>query len=689
MTTLSEFLAAFFRDEAEEIYLRAFKAKGAPDAPDNRPLIEVITRRLLVTDSALQQRMTAANKTRGWYFVVNSGGNTDADITRFNAFFAENDSLPIEEQHRRLDAAPLPPSIRLETQKSVHAYWLIAGTCDVDAWREMQGSLIAHFDGDRSIKNRSRVMRLPFFNHVHYDKERGALSYKRVELVEFAPERRYTLEEMQAAFAPVREPLPESPAGEASPCASEFETWNELHAETSRRIRLSPKARTERKGWTHAPGLCHGSTDGKGVFVSPDGAYGCHKRCSGAQVRAAHGLPERPNTTEPDTVAQNNGESASKPAPRFILTSLDDLLLEPEEQVAYVWDRTLPAGGASICAAKPKVGKSTLARNLAVAVTRGEVFFGRATAKGKVIYLCLEEKRAEVAAHFRRMGAQGADIHIHTGRTPDDALTALQAAIDELNPVLVIIDPLSRFVRVRDFNDYAEMARGMEPIIDLARVTGCHILCVHHCGKGEREGGDALLGSTALFGAVDTLLQMKRKDQTRTLHTIQRYGEDMPETVAHLDAETGIVTPGGELATLRIEECKRSILEAMGDESLTEPDIKERLGGNQTLTAKAIRALYESGALARIGAGRRGDPFRYQKSDAVSEENSILDSTDIENRENRENRESTEDDREPDWLADVAATDWMKDELDEVLERAAILEFDSGIARDEAERLAR
>lgn len=333
--------------------------------------------------------------------------------------------------------------------------------------------------------------------------------------------------------------------------------------------------------------------------------------------------PGRQAAQASEASARDNGGAGQRPQPRFTLTALDELLSEPEEDVAYVWDRTLPAGGTSICAAKPKVGKSTLARNLAVAVTRGESFFGRATARGKVIYLCLEEKRAEVAAHFRRMGAQGPDILIHTGRAPDDALAALREAIDEHSPLLVIVDPLSRFVRVRDFNDYAEITRGMEPLIDLARLTGCHILCVHHCGKGEREGGDALLGSTALFGAVDTALLMKRRDQARTLHTVQRYGEDMPETVAHLDAETGIVTAGGDLAALQLEERKRAVLEAMGEESLTEPDIKERVGGNQTVTAKAVRALYDSGELARTGAGKRGDPYHYQKANAEPEKSSI------------------------------------------------------------------
>ena len=89
------------------------------------------------------------------------------------------------------------------------------------------------------------------------------------------------------------------------------------------------------------------------------------------------------------------------------------------------------------------MGKSTLARNLAVAVSKGADFFGHTTAKGKVIYLCLEEKRAEIARHFRQMKASGSEIIIHTGIAPSAALEALELAIKEHSLALIVIDSLS------------------------------------------------------------------------------------------------------------------------------------------------------------------------------------------------------------------------------------------------------
>lgn len=649
--TVSGFLAAFFPDKCEPVHLRAFAPKKAPKNDIRFTARQIVTSWLaLAMDTALQEQVRQLNETRGLYFVVNAGGKTDEEITRFNAWFAEDDTHSIDEQHQMLDAAPLVPSIRVETRQSVHAYWLIKGDCSAEEWREIQQRLIFRLGGDEKIKNPSRVLRLPFFNHVHYDKETGGLSFKRVELVEFAPERRYTHAEMQAAFAPVRESSSEIPFSEAQLGIGRFSTWSELNTEAVKRIRLSPKARTNGKGWTHAPGTCHGSAEGKAQFVSPDDAYGCHNGCSTAQVRASHGLPEHPDTSESDANV-THGQSKARRISRFNFTTLDDLLDEPEEETAYLWDKTLPRGGFSICAAKPKVGKSTLARNLAVAVSKGADFFGRTTAKGKVIYLCLEEKRAEVARHFRQMKAGGSEIIIHTGSAPSAALEALELAIKEHSPALIVIDPLSRFVRVTDFNSYGEVTRGLEPLIDLARTSDCqcHIMAVHHNGKGEREGGDALLGSTGFFGAVDALLTMKKRDRVRTLETLQRYGEDIPETVVHLDAETGLVTAGGDLHALQVEEHKTKVLEALGNEPLTEGDIRERAGGNQSLVSKALRALYENGDVQRTGAGKRGDPYHYEKS-------SVSRFSITEEPRNQENRETNDgQDALPDEEAELAA----------------------------------
>ncbi len=311
----------------------------------------------------------------------------------------------------------------------------------------------------------------------------------------------------------------------------------------------------------------------------------------------------------------NQGNRPNQGTQGFALTPLADLLAEPAEEFGYVVDSLLIAGGVSILAAKPKVGKSTLARNIGLAVARGEPFFDHPTHQGPVIYLALEEKRSKVAEHFALMGATDEPIVIHVGSAPKDALAELTAAIEQHGAVLAIIDPLFKLVRFRDGNDYTEVSGALEPLIALARNSGCHLLCVHHLGKGERDGGDAVLGSTALFGAVDTLLKMKRSGSAaRTIEAIQRYGDDLPETVVHLDPQTGIVKAAGDVAVLRLEEAGQAILDALGEETLTEGDIRERAKGNESLLAKALRELVARGLVTRTGGGKKNDAYYYTVS---------------------------------------------------------------------------
>jgi hypothetical protein len=298
---------------------------------------------------------------------------------------------------------------------------------------------------------------------------------------------------------------------------------------------------------------------------------------------------------------------------KFTLTLLAQLLAEPEEITSWLWDKTLPRAGLSLLVSKPKVGKTTLVRNLALKVAGGKLFLGRGTTSGPVVYLALEEKRAEVAAHFLRMGANDEKILIHTGSAPKEAIAALKVAITQSGAVLAIVDPLFRMVRIKDGNDYAEVTRALEPLLMLARETGCHILTVHHSVKGDREGGDGILGSTALFGSVDTALVMRRRETERTLESIQRYGVNIPRMLLTFDPETGLIDAAGTVDELETQRLREEILQTLEDGKLTETEIRDAIGGNTGLVGKALRKLLADHEVEREGSGRRGDPFRYQK----------------------------------------------------------------------------
>ncbi len=149
--------------------------------------------------------------------VVNTGGDTDAEITRINAQWVENDDLPKDEQMKALQAFSLPPSIIVESEKSLHAYWLVKADSKVELFRSIQKALADHFHGDQQMANPSRAMRLPGFWHQKKDTPFP------VRIIEYHPERRYTQDELIAV-------LPEyvAPAGgAASPAEHEVKEGSE------------------------------------------------------------------------------------------------------------------------------------------------------------------------------------------------------------------------------------------------------------------------------------------------------------------------------------------------------------------------------------------------------------------------------------------------------------------------------
>ncbi|MDE1970025.1 MAG: AAA family ATPase [Patescibacteria group bacterium] len=303
--------------------------------------------------------------------------------------------------------------------------------------------------------------------------------------------------------------------------------------------------------------------------------------------------------------------------PKFGFTSLNDLLKESEEEISWVVENLLPSGGFSIVIAKPKVGKSTLARQAALAVARGEPFLGRQVIQGAVLYVSLEEKRSEVRSHFQLMGATGSeDLGVYVGSLPDSANEWLKSEIERKKPILVIVDTLFRFASVSDVNDYSKVIKALDPLLSLARTYSAHVMGIHHARKGGGDGADTALGSTAIFGSVDTAIVLKRTDSKRTIETQQRYGTDMEPSILLFDPDTKMVVFGGtkeEDDVLKVSEAILELLKA-SNEPMLQVDIDNAVEGRTTHKRRALQELVKAQKIGRTGSGKKGDPFQYSCS---------------------------------------------------------------------------
>ncbi len=290
-----------------------------------------------------------------------------------------------------------------------------------------------------------------------------------------------------------------------------------------------------------------------------------------------------------------------------------NLLKFAEEPVPWLIDNLLIQGGCSLLAAKPKVGKTTLSRCLALAVSRGEQFLGQKTQNRNVLLLALEDRLSEVGRHFRSLGATDIDcvsILSEAPRTP----IQLKDLIQKNNFGLVIIDTMVLGVRgLVDLNDYLQVSQAISPYVQIARETNAHIMFIHHLSKRERGGGDQILGSTALFGSVDSVLILDRQKQLRTFSTIMRYGKDWPTARLQMTNE-------GQIEICE-EEDKESSVKSQIIEKLsgaknpsTEKEIEAAVYGRTAYKRRVLRDLFQSGEIERVGNGTKSSPYKYSRT---------------------------------------------------------------------------
>ncbi|MCY4156227.1 MAG: AAA family ATPase [Gammaproteobacteria bacterium] len=279
-----------------------------------------------------------------------------------------------------------------------------------------------------------------------------------------------------------------------------------------------------------------------------------------------------------------------------------DEMLTSEDDFQYLVADLLPLPGLSLMSAKPKCGKSTLARTLAADVALGSVFLDRGTHRGKVLFCSFEESPRKMKKEFAPMGLPP-DTQIRfvysRGGAKEDFLPKLEATIAEYRPSLVIIDTLQKVLNVRDLNDYALTIDAIEPYRNVAESNACHIMFLHHNRKGQADhAADAVLGSTALTGEVDTILIMDRKaDGFREVHSINRDGEDLTRTRLRFDPETRRLTLGDSVTKVKARAAKTKILEYIDAQGgwVKQPDIvkSEKEGGAGVRKGEALRLLKE------------------------------------------------------------------------------------------------
>jgi hypothetical protein len=308
---------------------------------------------------------------------------------------------------------------------------------------------------------------------------------------------------------------------------------------------------------------------------------------------------------------------------RFQIVTAAELLATAPRPVSWVWDKLLPEGALAMLAAAPKVGKSTLAGDLAVAVAQGRPCAGFATKQCPVLIVAVEERRDDVRRRLERFGLRPTDpLYISGYATPED-LPAIRDAIERYGIELVILDTLTAYWAgfVSEENNNTETAKALRPFLDIARAGDVCVLLLHHHGKGDRRGTEAIRGASAVFALMDQAIQMftvsDLDDPHRTLQVAGRYAGDSPRAVTLvLDGREYRRVEGGQKAA-KDADAQSKVWAALPEPD-SDPKEDDALATETGLDVKPVRAVLEAltdrGLVERTGLGKSKHPYLYRRA---------------------------------------------------------------------------
>ena len=248
-------------------------------------------------------------------------------------------------------------------------------------------------------------------------------------------------------------------------------------------------------------------------------------------------------------------ETAAKSPPKPAVLSLAQLLTEQPDSPPPGWIEPglLPPQGILFVGGEPKVGKSLLVANLALALAAGKDRAGFTIPAARRVLVCQFELPTPQfvgrLARMRRPLGTAADQNLLVDtRAGGNLLSAPQGLNHFLNAArhaaaeVIVLDPLYS-THDQDENDTRSMAALCQSLLRLRDASQAALIVVHHVRKSitRFEIGSAFRGSSALHAVGDSYLLLTRPSPQ--LATIElrfqfRYAASLPPRLLQLDPRT-------------------------------------------------------------------------------------------------------------------------------------------------------
>lgn len=532
----------------------------------------------------------------GVFVVINKGGQRKDEISRIRAVFADTDGAPLD------PLLVLEPHIVIQSSPNRwHVYWLVDNRFPVEQFSSVQLAIATKFDTDPSIKDLSRVMRLPGFKHC-----KGIpFQVQIVKLASSLP--RYSIDEIQAGLGLACIPV-----------------VHEVNSTTTKPVfplgDLLFRNQDVEQGGRNSKLLSYvGQIRSQGV---PE-----HLILGIAMdYNLAHCKPPLDEQEVLSVVNRyaNVKQSADFPNGEIVFT---DILPPPRD---FSIDKLLLAGKSAVLAGLGGVSKTQLAIQAAICVALGMPFLGRNTKEGSVLMLLGEEDSEEIARRFNATAKHlsiseyeksqitkrvhslpmiGEDMRMAKIQGGSAESTGfLTRVVDRSNALrdsskcnvrLIVLDHAG-LIHGGDFNAREDVVRTMSLINELADTTGSAVLLLAHSPKSSAHADESsasdVAGSSAWVDHSRAAFILK----TMSEEEAKRFGTpvELRKDFLSLSSVKGNYIPSDQqiwLTRKQMDSYETSVLEKV---DLSIP-AKPSAGSNIKLRTKIHQLILEKPFLTR------------------------------------------------------------------------------------------
>jgi hypothetical protein len=202
-----------------------------------------------------------------------------------------------------------------------------------------------------------------------------------------------------------------------------------------------------------------------------------------------------------------------------------------------------------------------------------------------------------------------------------------QAAVEKckgLGVRLLVVDTVGQFAGLTgdSENNAGDALAAMAPL-QRAAGEGLAVVAIRHERKSGGEVGDSGRGSSAFVGAADVVISLRRpggncRPSLRELQAVSRYDDTPAKVGVELTANGYQVLDTSELA---LQEAKAAIIASASTTESEAMDLEafcSSAGITRSSAQRATDDLQKEGKLKKVGAGKKGSPFRYFRTEVLS-----------------------------------------------------------------------